>query len=78
MSKIGTCTECGTENVKVISFDDGACLCEECIDSLYEKCDICDEYFEPEYVEFFVHKDGRMICEYCAENFDADDFEDEE
>ena len=78
MSKIGKCTECDTENVQVVCFDDGSALCEECLDSMYQLCDVCGEYYDPEYVEFFVHKDGRMICEYCADDFDSDDFEEDE
>jgi hypothetical protein len=78
MYNIGKCTECGAENVKVVCFDDGSKLCEECLESLYQQCDVCKEYYDPEYVEFFAHKDGRFICEYCTENFAPDEFEEDE
>ena len=78
MRNIGKCTECGAENVKVVHFDDGSALCENCLDSLYQQCDICKEYYDPGVIDFAILKDGRFVCEYCVEEFDPDEFEDEE
>ena len=75
---IGTCTDCGRENVEITILDDVERLCDECLDSLYQECDICHEYYDPDIIEFSVLKDGRFVCEYCAEDFDADDFEEDE
>jgi len=76
MKNTGKCTNCGAENVKLTIVDDVEQLCDECLDSLYQLCDICNEYYDPGVVEFSVLKDGRFVCEYCAEDFDPDDFED--
>ena len=78
MSNKRKCTECGADNVELVHFDDGSALCEECLDSLYQLCDVCKEYYDPSNVEFYIHKDGRLICEYCAEDFDEDEFEEED
>lgn len=78
MNNFGKCTECGAISDNLVPFDDGSMLCEVCLDSLYQQCDVCEEYYDPGNVEFHVHKDGRMICEYCAEDFDFDDFEEED
>jgi hypothetical protein len=72
----GTCTECGKENVQITILDDVERLCDQCLDSLYQECDICHEYYDPGSVEFSLLKnEGIFVCEYCAEDFDEDDFE---
>ena len=44
-------------------------VCDECLDSAFTQCEECGEYYS-EYVEFFCLKDGRLICEYCREDYD--------
>lgn len=73
---IGTCTDCGKENSNLIILDDVDQLCEECLDSSYTQCDVCGEYWNDSYVEFFYPDDERIVCEYCME--DMEDEEDEE
>ena len=70
---IGTCTDCGKENCKLIVLDDVVRVCEECLETNYTQCDVCGEYWNDAYVEFTVTDDDRLVCEYCME-----DMEDEE
>lgn len=67
----GKCTMCGKETELTI-LDDVDRVCDECLDSNFTQCEECGEYYS-EYVEFFCLKDGRMICEYCREDFDDED-----
>ena len=76
ISNIGKCTYCGAENVELTIVDDVEHLCDECLDSLYQQCDICKNYYDPGIIEFRILSDGRFVCEYCAEDFDEDEFED--
>ena len=70
----GTCTKCGKEATMTI-VDEETQVCEECLDRLYTKCEECGEYWDDSYVEFFCLKDGRLICEYCKEDFDDEDID---
>lgn len=71
---IGTCTECGEEDVKVTIIDDVTTLCEDCIEDLdYIKCDNCEEYWLSDVIEFSSLKDGRIICEHCLNDMLADE-----
>ena len=72
----GTCTLCGKENCNLTILDDIDRVCDQCLESDFQLCDVCGEYYDPGNVEFFCHIDGRLICEYCKEDFDDDDFED--
>lgn len=74
---LGKCSSCGKENLEITILDDEEQLCAECLDSIYEECDICHEYYDPGIIEFFVLKDERFVCEYCAEDFGEEDFEEE-
>lgn len=78
IKSFGKCTSCGKENVEIRILDDVERLCEECLDSLYQECDICHEFYDPGVIDFSVLKDGRFVCEYCADGFDPDDFEEDE
>ena len=69
-STAGTCTSCGRQNCKLTIIDDVVSVCDECLDSEYTQCDDCGEFWADGYVEFFVTKDDRLICEYCRENYD--------
>lgn len=70
---IGTCTMCGKENCNLTIIDDVDHVCEECLDSHYQYCDECGEYWDYMVIEFTYLKDGRAICEYCAEDLDIDE-----
>lgn len=67
----GTCTLCGKE-AQLTIVDDIDRVCDECLDSEFTQCAECGEYYTDD-IEFFVLKDGRLICEYCREDFDDED-----
>lgn len=73
----GTCTECGEENCQLVIVDEQNHLCKKCLDDSYFLCEECGEYWPYDYVEDFHLKDGRTVCEYCAEDFE-DEIESEE
>jgi formylmethanofuran dehydrogenase subunit E len=50
-------------------------VCYACLDAFFTKCEVCGEYWDDSYVEFFVLKDGRMICEHCREDFDDEEID---
>ena len=67
-TSIGTCSECGSENVEVTAVDEDTCLCEDCLDELdYIECHNCHEFWLWDAVKFYELKDGRTLCEDCAE-----------
>ena len=65
---IGTCTECGEENVMVNVVDDETILCDDCLGDDYIECDECHELWLYDAIKFYELKDGRTLCEYCAED----------
>ena len=70
---MGTCTECGAEDVLITVIDDETMLCEECLDDLdYIECERCHEFWLWDAVKFYELKDGRTICEHCAEALQED------
>ena len=71
----GTCTQCGAEDCNLTIINDVDWVCEECLELWYTQCDNCGEYWESSSVEWFVLKDDKMVCEYCAEDYDDDEFE---
>ena len=71
-NRIDTCTHCGKEG-RLTIIDEDTQVCDECLDAFFTQCEVCGEYWDDSYVEFFTLKDGRLICEHCRE-----DFEDEE
>ena len=63
----GTCTECG-EETEITVIDDETMLCDDCIEELnYIECDCCNEFWLRDAIKFYHLKDGRTLCEYCAE-----------
>jgi hypothetical protein len=75
---IGNCTMCGAENVKVTIIDDEEHVCDECLDNEFFYCEECHEHWRCDAVDSFELKDGRTICEHCAEDFDEEDIVDED
>ena len=67
---IGTCTECGEENVLLTVIDEVTHLCEDCRDTDYFECDCCHEYWHFDFVNRYRTSDGLVICEHCSEDFD--------
>ena len=68
-----TCTECGKE-CEVWMVRDEIWLCDECIDLYgWEQCDICEDFYVYDAVEFTDLPDGRHVCEYCMEDIDLED-----
>lgn len=68
IEEIGTCTNCGEENVEVTAVDEVTFLCEDCLDELdYRECDECHEFWNQNYIEVKQINDGRWLCEYCIE-----------
>ena len=70
----GTCTCCGESGLDLIILNDDDHICMECLESAYQKCDVCGEYWPMEMVDFIGEK---AVCSYCAEEMDEDDSEDE-
>lgn len=71
----GTCTCCGESDVDLIILNDDDHICTECLESDYQKCDECGEYWPIDMVDFIGEK---AVCSYCAEEMeDEDDSEDE-
>jgi len=69
----GTCTECGEENVQVTLIDEVISLCDDCIEELdYIECDECHEFWLWDAIKFYDLKDGRTLCEHCAERLIED------
>ena len=69
---IGTCTDCGAENVERFCVCDDVYVCADCLDSNFTRCEECGEYYENDVVS---EVDGQMLCEYCAEAMGDDDAE---
>ena len=64
---LGVCTECG-KKAQITIIDDVTMLCEDCIDELdYIECDNCNEFWLWDAIKFYHLKDGRTLCEHCAE-----------
>ena len=68
----GTCTMCGEENCNLTIVDEVAHVCEDCLDNEYIQCDECKEYWLYDAIKFYNLKDGRTLCEHCAEGIDED------
>ncbi len=65
---IGECSECGKEEIEVTLIDEVTSLCADCIDELdYFECDECTEFWLHDAVRVYNLKDGRTLCEHCAE-----------
>ena len=71
----GKCTMCG-EEAELTILDDVDRVCDECLDSNFTQCDECGEYY-PDHIEFFVLKEGGLICEYCRADFDDEDIDED-
>lgn len=69
------CTYCGATNCDIAILDDVTKVCYACLDAFFTKCEVCGEYWDDSYVEFFALKDGRLICEHCREDFDDEDID---
>ena len=71
----GTCTLCGEENCNLTIVDEVAHVCDDCLDNEYIQCDECKEYWLYDAIKFYHLKDGRTLCEHCAEDIDEDQVE---
>ena len=72
----GTCTMCGKENCELTIVDEYNHVCEDCLDNEFILCDECEEYWAWDAIKFYNLKDGRTLCEHCAEDIDEDLIED--
>ena len=44
-------------------------ICKECLEKFYDKCSICDEYYEKEdLISTSYANEGKPICELCADD----------
>ena len=68
-----TCTTCGAEDVLCTFIDDVDRVCDTCLDNDFQFCDICEEYWSTDAVEFTELNDGRMACENCAEDLEEEE-----
>ena len=65
---MGICTECG-EETEITVIDDETMLCDDCLEELdYIECDNCEEFWLSDAIKFYYLKDGRTLCEHCAED----------
>ena len=71
----GTCTMCGEEDCELTIIDEVNHVCEDCLGNEYIFCDECEEYWLWTAVKFYNLKDGRTLCEHCAEDIDSDEVE---
>lgn len=71
----GTCTMCGAENEDLTIVDELNHVCEDCLDNEFILCDECGEYWRYDAIKFYNLKDGRTLCEHCAEDIDEDEIE---
>ena len=71
----GTCTMCGEENRDLLIVDENNHVCEDCLGNEFIFCDECKEYWLWDAIEFYNMKDGRTLCEHCAEDVDQDEVE---
>ena len=71
----GTCTMCGAEDQDLTIVDEEAHVCEDCLGNEYIQCDECKEYWLWDIIKFYNLKDGRTLCEHCAEDVDPDEVE---
>lgn len=71
----GTCTLCGKNNCKLTMIDEVDQVCEECLDDEYIQCEECEEYWKWDIIKFYNLKDGRTLCEHCAEDVDPEEVE---
>lgn len=69
----GTCTLCGAENTEVTIINDFEHVCQTCLDNDYFYCEECDDYWACDAVEEVELEDGRVVCEYCAEDMEEDE-----
>lgn len=72
---IGTCTMCGEEDCELTIVDEENHVCEDCLGDEYIFCDECEEYWNWMAIKFYNLKDGRTLCEHCAEDVDPDEVE---
>ena len=72
---VGTCTMCGGANRNLTIVDEESHVCEECLDDEYIQCDECKEYWLYDALVFYNLKDGRTLCEHCAEDIDEDEID---
>jgi hypothetical protein len=71
----GTCTLCGKKNCALTMIDEVDKVCEDCLDDEYIQCEECDEYWKWDIIKFYNLKDGRTLCEHCAEDVDPEEVE---
>lgn len=71
----GTCTMCGKKDTDLTIVDEVEHVCEDCLGNEYIQCDECKEYWLWDAILFYNLKDGRTLCEHCAEDIDEDEIE---
>lgn len=64
----GECEYCGSKDVDLYCIQDYMWLCQDCLENEVTLCEECGELWISDAVEFYEAKDGRLVCEYCADN----------
>lgn len=66
------CTMCDklVDIDEITVIDDVNRVCEFCRDNEYIQCDECNEYWLWDAIKFYEMKDGRTLCEHCAEDIE--------
>jgi predicted RNA-binding Zn-ribbon protein involved in translation (DUF1610 family) len=68
----GTCTMCGKKRELTV-VDEVTEVCQDCLDNEFIQCDECRQYWLYDAIKFYHLKDGRTLCEDCAEDIDDED-----
>lgn len=66
------CTQCGQEFEHLTMLSGEDLICDSCLETNFERCSVCGEYYDLSSVEFEVGEDG-LVCEYCWEDMQEDE-----
>ena len=65
------CTLCGKVTDALTYIDDVDHVCDECLESRYEQCEICGEYWDLSIIEVhYVESIDKWVCEHCRKDLD--------
>ena len=70
----GTCTRCGAQDVDLHAICDDEYVCASCLESDYDKCEGCGQYWSSDVME---RRGDKFVCPDCACNYEDDEDGDE-
>jgi hypothetical protein len=59
------CDDCGRYYDETTTVSGGDRVCNNCLESHYTLCDICEEWEHDNHIEFLSHDDS-YVCDSCA------------